>query len=107
MIDCAFCPDFAPVPLNDPLHCCQADSRATNLRLIVATVEGTEQLLGPRHVESSSVVPHKISPRTVGLGQCAKFDPRARPFGGELPGVAEQILEHDSKQPGVTLNIHP
>src|SRR6266436_5322727 len=104
LIDDALGPDSAPMPPNHSLDGCQTDARAPKLALIVQPLEWGKQMVGPRHVESGAVVPHEISAYAVGLRQGTKFNAGAGAFGGELPGVAEQILEHDSQQPRVALD---
>ena len=107
MIDRALGPDSAPMPLNHALDRGQADAGAAKLALIVQPFEGGKQIGGARHVESCPVVPHEIGSRAVALRQGAKFNPRPRALGRELPRVANQILQHHSQQPRVALDGQP
>ena len=74
VIDGALGPDFTPMAVNDPLHGCQTDARATKLALIVQTLEGLEQITRVRHVKTRAVVAHEIGSGAVRLGQCRAHD---------------------------------
>src|SRR4029078_3952415 len=87
-------PDPAAVALGDPRHGREADARAGVLGLGVQALEHAEQLVAIRHVEPGAVVAHEVGDRAVG-GGLAELDPRRAALRGELPGVAEQVIERD------------
>src|SRR5258706_15568161 len=58
LIDGRFNPDFAAVARDNSLHNRQADSGAFKLRLLVQSLKRWEELIGVRHIEAGSVVPH-------------------------------------------------
>ena len=46
------------------------------------------------HIKTDAVVADEIGRHPLVLDD-AEFDSRARAFLGELPGIAEQVLQHD------------
>ncbi len=54
----------------------------------------SEQLVGVRHVEPGAVVAHEIDTLAISVGT-AKLDFGVLPVAGELPRVAQQVLEGD------------
>src|SRR2546425_1191465 len=90
--------------MDDTLHRRQADPCAFELFRAVEPLERAEQLLGVGHVEARAVVPYEVGGRAVLLGN-AELDPGGAALSGELPGVAEQVFEHDAQERGVS--THP
>src|SRR5258706_910151 len=95
-------PDTPAVPVHDALDCSKTDAFSGIVRLGVQPLEGAEELRGIGHVEAGAVVAHEERRRRA-------FAPRAdldaRPLGlrGELPGVADQVLDRRAQQPRITL----
>jgi hypothetical protein len=66
----------------------------------VQATEGLEQLPGERGIEPGAVVAHVVS----ALSACAiaaELDAPILAVRGELPGVREQVLEHDAHETGI------
>src|SRR3569832_1859509 len=86
-------PDAPAVAVHDPLHGGQTDARAFALAGRVPPLEGAEQLVGVGHVEPRAVVAHKKDRLGIALLR-GDLQPRVGALGGELPGVADQVLQH-------------
>src|SRR5687768_10691454 len=91
--------------IYDPAYRGEADPGAGELGLIVETLERAEQPVGMRHVEAGAVVAHEENGAVV-AGARAELDLRLRSPGGELPGVREEVLEHDSHELAICLDRH-
>src|SRR5882724_6008525 len=63
-------------------------------------LKDTEQFLGMEHVETGSVVADEIG-RVPLANRCRELDARRIARSGELPRIAEQILEHHPEQPPI------
>src|SRR4051794_31911983 len=96
LVDGPFGPDAAAVAMDDPLYRRQADPGALELGLVVEPLEGTEQLVGVRHVESRAVVADEVGARPVVL-RSPDLDHRVWGLGGELPGVSQQVFERKTQ----------
>jgi hypothetical protein len=96
------------VPDHDALNGRETDAGALEFGHGVEALERAEELLGVRHVESGAVVAYEEGARAILLGD-SELDARARGLRGELPGVAEQILENCAGQVrvGVALDAVP
>src|SRR5215217_3769626 len=95
----------AAVAVDYPRHGRQPYARPFELVLSVQPLEGPEQLVRVRLVEAGPVVPHVVngSEETwtrVPVG--AELYARLRFPGGELPRVAEQVLERHLEQAHVS-----
>src|SRR5258708_217189 len=66
------------------------------------SLKGAEQFLTISQVEAGAVVANKICRVTV-ADRSRKLDARRIARSGELPGIAEQILEHHLEQPSIAL----
>src|SRR5579859_44732 len=86
-----FCPDSAAMAMNDLLDGCQSDSGAWKIAFIVKALEGAEQLIGIFHIESGTVVAHKVN-CWLRMVLDAKFDPGIRVFGCKFPRISEKIF---------------
>ena len=83
-------PDLPAVAVNDALHCGQADPGAFKIACVMEPLEGPEQAVGIRHVESGAVVPNEACPLAVILGQ-PELDPGFFLLPGVLPRIAEKV----------------
>jgi hypothetical protein len=92
--------------MEDPLYGDQADARPLELRLCVEPLEGGEQLRGVGHVEPDAVVLDAEDALTVRLAG-TEGDDRLGPRARELPGVPEQVLQHDPEELRVTPRLEP
>src|SRR5450755_2866191 len=93
-----FGPDAPAVPVDDALHGGEADAGALELELAVQPLKGAEELVGVLHVEAGAVVANEES-----AAEPAKRDQRGRILGGELPGVAEEVLQGNPEQARVAV----
>src|SRR5579862_5648115 len=99
-LDLALTPDASSVAGDDALHRGQANARAFKLRGAVQPLEWLEELVRIGHVEPGAVVAHEEAGLPAHL-RAAKLDVAGGMLGGELPGVAQQILQHNPQQPPV------
>src|SRR5713226_10052427 len=106
LIDGALGPDPAAVPGDDAHDGGEPDARALELGRGVQALEHAEQLVRVLHVEAGAVVPDHEGPAAVDVDG-AEFDARLRLLGGVLPAVAEEILEDNPQQTGVSLRLEP
>src|ERR1700722_1722734 len=97
LIDFPFGPYPAALALDDALNSRQANSRSWKILCRVQALKGPEQLAGVRLIEPGAVIPHEVFPAAV-LSGTSKFDAGVGLFGGELPGVAEQVGEDNSQK---------
>ena len=88
------------VTLHDAVHRGEADTGALVLGSGVQALEGAEQLLGVRHVEAGAVVPDEEDALGA-LAVGADLDARRGLLAGELPGVAQQVLERRGEQASI------
>src|SRR5215212_6324032 len=94
-------PDPAAVSVDDARHRRQADPGPLELILTVQPLEGAEQLVCVCLVEAGPVVPHVVDGgektwTRIPIG--AELYARLILPGGELPRVAEQVLERHLEQ---------
>lgn len=89
--DRAFRPDAPAVTLDDSPRRREANSVTGELVARVKTMEGTEQLLCVRHIETRAVVTN-VEGRLFGI-HSADLNSRRGALAGELPGVANEIFE--------------
>src|SRR5215212_5013992 len=97
-------PDPAAVPVDDARHRRQPYARPLKLVLPVQPLESPEQLVRVRLVEARPVVPHVVDggeQTGTGLPVRAELYARLRFPLGELPRVAEQVLERHLEQADV------
>jgi len=97
LFDFPFRPYPAALALDDTLNRGQPNSSSREIAGRVQALKSPKQLAGVRLVEAGAVVPHEVLPAAV-LAGTAEFNPGMRLFGGELPGVSEQIGQHDPQQ---------
>src|SRR5262249_34882552 len=82
--------------IDDALDGGEADAGAWKIGGRMQTLEHPKELGGKIHIETRAVITDKESGlRLVGK---AKFDLRFLLFGGEFPGVAQEIIEDQPKQ---------
>src|SRR5215204_1243207 len=94
-------PDPAAVPVDDASYRRQAYPRPLELILPVQPLEGAEELVCIRLVEAGPVVAHVVNGGWQTWAGCpVGAELYARLFfpGGELPRVAEQVLERHLEQ---------
>src|SRR3546814_15332196 len=63
----------------------------------VQALKGAKELVGMCHVETRSVVADEIGVLPL-VAAAAELDAGRRAPGGELPGVAQQVLQSDLQQ---------
>src|SRR3954463_2000254 len=95
--DRALRPYPAAVALDDAPDDRQADAGAFEVLVGVHAVKRLEQARAVLHVEARAVIADRE--RLVGLAHHG--DLGAISLAGELPGIGEQVLEHDRHQPAV------
>ena len=83
----------------------QADAGACKIDRRVQPLEGAEQLARGGHVKARAVVPDEKHLLATAVGLAAKGDVGGVPLAGELPGVAQQVLQHGVEQHGVALGV--
>src|SRR6266545_8046723 len=99
----SLCPDPAAVAPDDPPDRGEADPRAWELGVAVKAFEDVEELPRVGHVEARPVVADEVDALPV-LVPVAEFDARPAAFGGgELPGVAQEVIQRDPEQAGIAL----
>ncbi len=98
-------PNAAPVSVNDPLHCGQPDPGAFKFACVVKPLEGPEQAVGIRHVETGAVVPNEACSLAIIFGQ-PKLYPGLFLLSGVLPSVAQEVFQGHSQQSGVPVQHH-
>ena len=60
----------------------------------VQMLERLEQFGCVSHVKTDAVVADEVR-RTIGLAYYAEFDGRCGCVAGELPGISQQMVQHD------------
>ena len=98
-----FGPDPAAVAADDALDGGEADAGSGELGGGVEALEGGEQLVGEGHVEAGAVVADVVDGGAAGL-LAAELDARGGLVAGELPGVAEEVVEEEAEEVGVALD---
>src|SRR3546814_15624138 len=71
----------------------------------VQALKGAKELVGMCHVETRSVVADEIGVLPL-VAAAAELDAGRRAPGGELPGVAQQVLQSDLQQLGISPYDH-
>src|SRR6185436_17784640 len=94
-------PDPAAVARDDAVNGGQTDSGPLVFRATVQALEGLEQLRGVDRIEADAVVADEVN----ALFRAAQLDARLWLLAGELPGVAEEVLEGDGGQGGIDLRL--
>src|SRR6266508_366386 len=107
--------NIAAVAADDSLDGGQAEARAREVPLGMQSLERREQLVRIRHVEPCAVVAHEKYSLHRCSGPClgggvwrlpagdsrrhnSKLNPRLLSFRGELPRIAEQVLQRQPQQ---------
>src|SRR5213594_2606893 len=98
LADLALCPDAAAVTMDDPLHGGETDTSSLEVRRVVQSLEGAEELVRVAHVEPDAVVFHEEHGLAFVLF-AAKADVRGLAFAREFPAIPEKVREGDAKQP--------
>src|SRR5712691_7054833 len=91
------------MPRHDALNRSQADAGAGEFGSSMERLERGKKLLCIGGIEPHAVIAHEKRGTAI-LTAHAKLDSAARPPGRRLPGIAEQILEHDAEQPWITVS---
>jgi hypothetical protein len=94
-----FGPYPATVAMDDPLNRREPYPGSCEVAVAVETLERAEELRRKLHVETGAVIADKVDRQFPTLGP-AHLDSRD-PARGELPCVAEQVIEDDAEQPRV------
>src|SRR5690348_13184124 len=101
----AFGPGAAAVQRRDPGHGGEADAGAGELGFGVQALERAEELVGVLHLEAGAVVAHAEGGGAgVFLGE--DLDAGRGGLGGELPGVADEVVQHDLHEAAVGVVPH-
>ena len=82
---------------HDPLHRCQAHAVAGEFTAAMQPREDAEQAVGRAHVETGAVVAH-YKHRSADLVDLFEADVGQCQLGAVLPGIAEQVLQHQVQQ---------
>src|SRR5919108_4536467 len=90
-------PDLAAVAVDDALDRGEPDARARELVGRVQPLKRAEQLGRVGHIEAGAVVAYVKRPPPV-VCRDADVHMRGRALARELPGIAEQVLQHDAQQ---------
>src|SRR5712692_912644 len=106
LIDGAFGPDPAAVPVDDAPDGGQTDAGALEVSSGMQSLEYPEQLIRILHVEAGAVVPDHEGPAAVRFDR-GELDPRLRLLRGVLPAVPQQIVEGHAQQPCVASRPEP
>src|ERR1043165_2680838 len=101
--DLALGPDAPAVAADDALDGRQAHARPPELARAVETLERAEQLCGLGHRETRAVVAGEVEALAAAAPPVPGGDHGLLALRGELPGVAEQVVEHDPQQPLVAI----
>src|SRR5262249_40280163 len=94
LLDSGFRPDRTAMAVNDALHGGQSDTRAREILLAVQALKGPEQFRTVGHIEAGTVIADEISHLTVPFTN-PEFYARLWMLASKLPGIAQQIVEHD------------
>jgi hypothetical protein len=94
LLDSGFRPDLTAMAVNDALHGGQSDARAREILLAVQALKGPKQFRTVGYIEADTVIADEISQLTVSLTN-PEFYARLRMLARKLPGIAQQIVEHD------------
>src|SRR3546814_3920742 len=98
-------PQAPAVLVDDPLNGGEADAGSGKLAGVVQALKGAKELVGMCHVETRSVVADEIGVLPL-VAAAAELDAGRRAPGGELPGVAQQVLQSDLQQLGIAPYDH-
>src|ERR1700722_5343222 len=101
LADGAFGPDAAAVTFDDPLDAGQADAGTGEIGNRVEPLERLEQLVDEGGIEAGPVVADVAADVGVPGRSSAELDGGVLAFGGELPGVLDQVLQHGADQGAV------
>src|SRR6266404_3661295 len=93
-----FGPDAPSMPVDDSLHGGQTNTRTLEFTRGMETLKCAEQFTDIGHVEARAVITDEIS-RLAVLLLPTKDYLRPGSLRCKFPGVAQQIVEHDSQQP--------
>src|SRR6266436_3434911 len=85
-------PDATAVVGDEPLHNCQTDAGAWELRITMQTLKRDEELVGVLHRESRAIVPNAEG-SLVFNGRRCKYDVGFRMLRCVLPGIPQQIVQ--------------
>src|SRR5271154_2452885 len=96
-----FRPNPAAMPMDDALHIREPDAGALEFPYRVQPLEDGEKFIRISHVEAGAIVADETNKLTV-LRNLTHLDVRIIALAGELPGIAEKVLKHNLKQPGVS-----
>src|SRR5262245_58041477 len=103
LLDSAFGPDRTSMAVNDTLHGGQADACAREIPLTVQALKSPEQFRAVGHVEAGAVVANEIDHPAVTLPN-PEFYVCPEVLACELPGIAQQIFQHDPQQLAIALD---
>src|SRR5260370_37451465 len=89
----AFGPYPASVAVDDALYRCQTNASSRKLVSIVESLKSAQKLARILHVETGTVIAHKIDCCLV-FALSAEFNAGGRFFGSKLPSIAQEVIEH-------------
>src|SRR5882724_1924837 len=90
---------------DDPVDDRKTDSSPWKIACVVQTLECLEQLSGIRHVETRAIVADEADGLALDL-DLADLDLGRRAVAGELPRVADQVVEDDPEEAGIALRLN-
>src|SRR6266851_5163362 len=99
-------PNPAAMAANNALDGGQTDAASGEILRRVKPLESAEKLVDISHVETGAIIADEVDLVPV-LLRHPKLDSRLRLFPGELPRVAEQVVEHHPQQPRITFGREP
>src|SRR5437588_13038821 len=94
------------MPPNDTLYDGKPNACSREFMDIVQSLEGAEQHIGIFHIESHAIVFYEKRLLALLPWRDSEFNARLRTRGGELPGIAEQIVEHNLQERWIAKGQH-
>src|SRR3974390_3258498 len=88
--------------VHNALDCGQTYAGAWKIGGRMQTLEHPEELVSKVHIETGTVISDEES--RLWLVRIAEFDMRFWRFGGEFPGIAQKIIQDQTKQRLITVD---
>src|SRR5450755_1952666 len=98
-------PDASSMPVDNSVDRCKPYARSWEPRLLVKALERSKEPFSVGHIEPCPVVTDEVGRDAVGLGE-SELDDRLSLACAELPGISQQVLEHDLQKTAVSLGDH-
>ena len=93
------------MPDNDAADRSQSNAGSREFFHCMQSLKGREKFVDVGHVKPHPVIAHKKYPRTVRTQDLSNTYRGICLLRGELPGVAQQIFQHDFDEPAVALGL--